>query len=229
MSTTPRYAGPMTDYASTYDQSSSPTRPVAVDPSLFRPEPAGPAAPPVQPASRPACHLASVAAYRTGIDHVRFWVGAGLAAAIAAMAALVGSAADRRHPALSVPVGAGTYAMIAAAIVIGASALYNLMLHVAPHPTTYYGALAAVGIALAVLLPVHRADGALQPDRVRRSEPGGRSDDRLHGADGGRCGPAVITRRADGRHLDPQVEAARPGPPPGPSPRPAPPSRRASR
>lgn len=144
--TTPRYAGPMTDTASTYDE--SPTRPVAVDPSLFRPEPPAQPVQPVQPV-----HLASVAAYRTGIDHVRYWVGSGLAAAIAAMASLVGFLLIGGVLHVSIPVGAATYASIAAAIVIGASALYNLMLHVAPHPTTYYGALAAVGVALAVLLP----------------------------------------------------------------------------
>ncbi len=174
MSTTPRndngsttrYAGPAAD---------SPTRPVAVDPSLFRPEPAPAAASPYAmsygpsyadefTAARPAASPTSptavaseptspTAAYRTGIDHVRFWVGAGLAAAIAAMAALVGLLLVGGILHVSVPVGAGTYALMAAAIVIGASALYNLMLHVAPHPTTYYGALAAVGIALVVLLP----------------------------------------------------------------------------
>ncbi len=151
MNTTPRYAGPMTDHANhTADyESNSSTRPVAVDPSLFQQvQPVQP----VQPA-QPVLPTSSVEAYRTGLDHVRFWVGAGLAAAITAMAALVGLLLIGGILHVSVPVGAGTYAIIAAAIVIGASALYNLMLHVAPHPTAYYGALAAVGIALAVLLP----------------------------------------------------------------------------
>jgi hypothetical protein len=69
------------------------------------------------------------------------------------MAALVGLLLIGGILQISVPVSVGAYAMIAAAIVIGASALYNLMLHIAPHPTTYYGALAAVVICLAVLLP----------------------------------------------------------------------------
>ena len=42
---------------------------------------------------------------------------------------------------------------MSAAIAIGAAALYNLMLHVAPHPTAYFGALVAVGITLAALIP----------------------------------------------------------------------------
>ncbi len=99
------------------------------------------------------------AKYGAGLDHVRFWIGAGLAAAISAMAALVGLLLIRGVldvPVLvtsSHPLEITAYALLTAAIVIGASALYNLMLHVAPHPTTYYGALTAVGIALAVLLP----------------------------------------------------------------------------
>lgn len=103
--------------------------------------------------------IRSAANYRAGIDQVRFWVGASLAAAIAAAASLVGLLLIRgvlNVPILVTsthPLDVTAYALITAAIVIGASALYNLMLHVAPHPTTYYGALAAVGIALAVLLP----------------------------------------------------------------------------
>ncbi len=100
--------------------------------------------------------------YRAGIDQVRFWVGAGLTALIAALGAFVGLLLIRHVLNVAVlvsgehhliPVDVTAYALITAAIVIGASALYNLMLHVAPHPTAYYGALAAVGIALATLLP----------------------------------------------------------------------------
>jgi hypothetical protein len=94
-----------------------------------------------------------VAAYRTGLDHVRFWIGAALAAAIAALTALVGLLLITGVLHVWLPVGVAGYALLAAALVIGASALYNLMLHVAPHPTVYFGALAAVGIALAVLIP----------------------------------------------------------------------------
>jgi hypothetical protein len=96
---------------------------------------------------------------RTSIDQVRFWVGACLAALVAAGVALIGLLLIRgvlQIPILvttSHPVDAGAYVVLTAVLVIGASALYNLMLHVAPHPTTYYGALAAVGIALAALLP----------------------------------------------------------------------------
>jgi hypothetical protein len=103
--------------------------------------------------------ITRTANYRAGIDQIRFWVGAGLTAAIAAMSALVGLLLIRSVldiPVLvssSHPLDVTAYALVTAAIVIGASALYNLMLHVAPHPTTYYGALAAVGTALAVLLP----------------------------------------------------------------------------
>ena len=138
-----------TSAARSYDpmsQSDSPTRPVPVDSAAFRP---GAAQPPAvaQAVSSPT------AAYRTGIDHIRFWVGAGLAAAISAMTGLVGMLLISGILQVRVPVKAGVYALIAAAIVIGASALYNLMLHVAPHPTTYYGALSAVIVCLAVLLP----------------------------------------------------------------------------
>ena len=86
--------------------------------------------------------------YRAGIDHVRFWVGASLAAAISAMAALVGLLLIRgvlNVPVLVTsnhPLDVTAYVLITAALVVGASALYNLMLHVAPHPTSYYGALA---------------------------------------------------------------------------------------
>jgi hypothetical protein len=100
-----------------------------------------------------------VASYRAGLDHVRFWVGVGLTAVITAVAAVIGLLLINgvlRVPVLitsSHPLDAGAYVLLTAAIAIAAAALYNLMLHVAPHPTTYYGALAAVGIALAVLLP----------------------------------------------------------------------------
>lgn len=158
MSTTPTYGQ---NHGYPVAGSDSPTRPVAIDPTLFRtdqPVPSVPSMPSGQPVqnvqlAQPVQPASPVAAYRTGIDHVRFWVGAGLAAAIAAMAALVGLLLIGGILQISVPVSVGAYAMIAAAIVIGASALYNLMLHIAPHPTTYYGALAAVVICLAVLLP----------------------------------------------------------------------------
>ena len=134
-------------------QSDSPTRPVPVDPALFRPAVQSPVS--EQPGARAGFQPAASpgAAYRTGIDHIRFWVGTGLAAAISAMTGLVGMLLIGGILQVRVPVKAGVYALIAAAIVIGASALYNLMLHVAPHPTTYYGALAAVIVSLAVLLP----------------------------------------------------------------------------
>ncbi len=102
---------------------------------------------------------ATVSNYRAGIDQVRFWVGAMLTAGIAAGAALIGLVLIRGVLGIPIlvtsshPVDVAAYTLLTVAIAIGASALYNLMLHIAPHPTTYYGALAAVLIALAVLLP----------------------------------------------------------------------------
>lgn len=145
------YAGRSTDSAKSSFDNDSPTRPVAIDPSLFRPEPVQPVQP-VQPV-RAALPERSLAPYRTGMDQIRFWVGTALAAAIAAIASLVGMLLITGVLHVFVPVHTGAYALLAASIVIGLSALYNLMLHVAPHPAAYFGALAAVGIALAVLLP----------------------------------------------------------------------------
>lgn len=100
--------------------------------------------------------------YRAGIDQVRFWVGTALGAVITGLTAFVGLllirnvldiailVTERHH---LIPVDLTAYALVTAAVVVGVSALYNLMLHVAPHPGAYYGALVAVGITLAVLLP----------------------------------------------------------------------------
>ncbi|GAA3604587.1 DUF6069 family protein [Microlunatus ginsengisoli] len=100
---------------------------------------------------------------RRTIDPRRFWVGSALSAAIAAMVALV--ALVIAHGLLHIPVlvpddgrlvavGFGAYCLLAAAIAVVASALYTVILHFAPRPRLYFGWIAALGTALAVLLPL---------------------------------------------------------------------------
>jgi hypothetical protein len=111
---------------------------------------------PVRPATtEPAVRASS-------IDEMRYWVGVGLTALIAALGALVGLVLI--HGVLHIPVvfqdGATTsvinttaYAVAAAGIALFAGALFNGMLRVAPRPALYYAWIAGIVTILATLLP----------------------------------------------------------------------------
>ena len=96
---------------------------------------------------------------RSRLDQTRFWVGATITAAIAAVTAVLGTIVA--HSILHIPVlsdGAGgphtlAYALSAAGIAFGAAGLYNAMVHFAPRPRAFFGALSGALIALAVLVP----------------------------------------------------------------------------
>jgi hypothetical protein len=96
---------------------------------------------------------------RSRIDQTRFWVGAAITAAVAAVTAVLGTIVA--HSILHIPVlsdSAGgphmlAYALSAAGIAFGAAGLYNAMVHFAPRPRAFFGALSGALIALAVLVP----------------------------------------------------------------------------
>ena len=98
-------------------------------------------------------------ASRSRLDQTRYWVGAAITAAIAAVTAVLGTIIA--HSILHIPVlsdGTGAthtlaYALSAAGIAIAAAGLYNAMLHFAPRPRAFFGALSGALIALAVLVP----------------------------------------------------------------------------
>jgi hypothetical protein len=133
--------------------------PAQYQPAQYQPQPQRPAqyqpAQPAQPARgfrRPEFEL----------DQIRYWVGAGLTAVIAALVGLVGLVVA--HGILHVPVaiGSGTdltplhatmYGLAAAGLAILAAGIYDGMLHVAPRPLAYYGWLTGILTLLAVLLP----------------------------------------------------------------------------
>jgi len=96
---------------------------------------------------------------RSRIDQTRYWVGAAITAAIAAVTAVLGTIVA--HSILHIPVlsdGTGgphtlAYALSAAGIALAAAGLYNAMVHFAPRPRAFFGALSGALIALAVLVP----------------------------------------------------------------------------
>jgi hypothetical protein len=91
------------------------------------------------------------------IDQARFAAGAMLTAGVAVLTALVGIVVARgilhlhvfgTDAAASLP-----YVLGVAGVAIGAALLLDAVLHVAPHPTAYFGAIAALTTALAVAIP----------------------------------------------------------------------------
>jgi Family of unknown function (DUF6069) len=107
---------------------------------------------------------------RARLDQMRFWVGAGITAVVAALAGVVGLVVT--HGIVHVPVlaqdhgalttvNAVTYGLIAAGIALVAAALYNAMLHVAPRPALYYCWLTGLLTVLATLIPFTMASAQL--------------------------------------------------------------------
>jgi hypothetical protein len=98
-------------------------------------------------------------ASRSRLDQTRYWVGAAITAAIAAVTAVLATIVA--HSILHIPVlsdGTGgphtlAYALSTAGIAIAAAGLYNAMVHFAPRPRAFFGALSGALIALAVLVP----------------------------------------------------------------------------
>jgi hypothetical protein len=117
-----------------------------------------------RPMANPYASAAAPADAPTGprIDQVRYWVGAGITAVIAALASLVALVIAQGIVHVPVVLGSGTsltnvhaavYGLVAAAISLLAAALFDAMLHVAPRPLTYYSWLGAIVTVLAALLP----------------------------------------------------------------------------
>jgi hypothetical protein len=159
----PGYTAPMPYCAPTFDDSSQvdafpfqPTRPQQVVPDPYPRESMRQSAPAYQTREQqPPEREAS----RSRLDQTRYWVGAAITAAIAAVTAVLGTIIA--HSILHIPVlsdGTGAthtlaYALSAAGIAIAAAGLYNAMLHFAPRPRAFFGALSGALIALAVLVP----------------------------------------------------------------------------
>jgi hypothetical protein len=96
-------------------------------------------------------------------DQVRYWVGAGITAVIAALVSLIALVIAQGIVHVPVVLGsnsvhAAVYGISAAGIALLAAALFDGMLQVAPRPLTYYSWLGAIVTALATLLPF--TDGA---------------------------------------------------------------------
>jgi Family of unknown function (DUF6069) len=98
---------------------------------------------------------------RRGIDQMRYWVGIGITAVVAALATVIGLVAAHIAKVSVVPGASGmltpahaaTFGLTAAAITLVAGALYAAMLRVAPRPALYYGWLVGLLTVLAVLVP----------------------------------------------------------------------------
>ena len=167
---TPTYDAPTPYCSPTFEGSSQldefpfqPTRPQQVVPDPYphqsmqqaMQQPMSPS----MPAYRPPEQSFEREASRSRIDQTRYWVGAAITAAIAAVTAVLGTIIA--HSILHIPVLSDStggphmlaYALSAAGIAIAAAALYNAMLHFAPRPRAFFGALSGALIALAVLVP----------------------------------------------------------------------------
>lgn len=118
----------------------------------------------------PPATMAPATMPRARLDQMRFWVGAGITAVVAALAGVVGLVVT--HGIVHVPVlaqdhgalttvHAVTYGLIAAGIALVAAALYNAMLHVAPRPALYYCWLTGLVTVLATLIPFTMAGAQL--------------------------------------------------------------------
>jgi Family of unknown function (DUF6069) len=92
------------------------------------------------------------------IDQIRYWVGAGITAVLAALVSLIALVIAQGIVHVPVVLGsnsvhAAVYGIAAAGIALLAAGLFDAMLQVAPRPLTYYSWLAAIITVLATLLP----------------------------------------------------------------------------
>jgi hypothetical protein len=92
------------------------------------------------------------------IDQIRYWVGAGITAVIAALVSLIALVVAQGIIHVPVVLGsssihAAVYGVSAAGIAVLAAALFDAMLQVAPRPLTYYSWLGGIVTVLATLLP----------------------------------------------------------------------------
>ena len=92
------------------------------------------------------------------LDQIRYWVGAGITAVLAALVSLIALVIAQGIVHVPVILGsnsvhAAVYGLSAAGIALLAAALFDAMLQVAPRPLTYYSWLAAIVTVLATLLP----------------------------------------------------------------------------
>jgi hypothetical protein len=128
-----------------------------IPPMTYPTRTAAPARPPMP--ARDTDNRSTTGNYSAGIDQVRYWVGAGITAGITALVGIIGLVVV--HGIIHVPVALGSghavnsglYGLILVALALGAAALFDGMLHVAPRPITYYSWLVAMVTALATLLP----------------------------------------------------------------------------
>ncbi len=127
-----------------------------------RPQPFGPAQrfdqaerfDPIGVVSRPAS-----SAQRPRMDQGRFWVGAVLTAVVAGLAAVIGLVVAQDLLRVPLSLGAiglpgahvGSYGLLVAVVALLAAVAFNGMMAFAPRPTVYYGTLAGLLTALAVL------------------------------------------------------------------------------
>ncbi len=109
------------------------------------------------PATQPTT-ARSAAGSDDRIDQIRYWVGAGITAVLAALVSLIALVIAQGIVHVPVVLGsnsvhAAVYGIAAAGIALLAAGLFDAMLQVAPRPLTYYSWLAAIITVLATLLP----------------------------------------------------------------------------
>ncbi len=95
---------------------------------------------------------------------MRYWVGAGITAVLAALASLIALVIAQGIVHVPVVLGsssvhAAVYGLSAAGIALLAAALFDAMIHIAPRPLTYYSWLGSIVTVLATLLPFTSSAG----------------------------------------------------------------------
>ena len=205
--TTPNHTGidPRTGYQYDYAAYNQPT---------VRPVPAGPTTAPRMDAT----HRMDSA---PRMDQVRYWVGAGITAVIAALVSLIALVVAQGIVHVPVVLGgssihAAVYGVSAAGIALLAAALFDGMLQVAPRPLTYYSWLGGIVTVLATLLPFTSVGRPALADRARADELRGRCGHHLAGADRGQQRPPQrdvdVSRAVSGTAAPTPQRGPTPGP-----------------
>jgi hypothetical protein len=125
---------------------------------MYNPEPYGQYALATLPRSTHDSYARPSAGFdapQPAVDQIRYTAGAALTAGVAVLTAVLAMILTHGILGLSVFGANDTliYVLAAAGISFAAAALFNAMLHIAPRPNTYFGALSALGLGVAATVP----------------------------------------------------------------------------